>query len=106
MLGLVVVVVLGLTVLVGTTLGGRYRVAPPVLLLVMGGALGLAPGLSEVQLDPEVVLLLFLPALLYWESLTTVAARDPGQPARGHPSSVLLVLATAGRSRWCGPRWG
>jgi monovalent cation/hydrogen antiporter len=50
-LGLVVVVVFGLTVLVGTTLGGRYRVAPPVLLLCFGGLLGLVPGLNEVELD-------------------------------------------------------
>jgi NhaP-type Na+/H+ or K+/H+ antiporter len=66
-----VVVVFGLTVLVGTTLGGRYRVAPPVLLLCLGGLLGLVPGLTEVELDPDVVLLLFLPAILYWESLNT-----------------------------------
>ncbi|MGI8694913.1 MAG: cation:proton antiporter [Geodermatophilaceae bacterium] len=69
MFGLVVVVVLGVTVLVGTTLGGRYRVAPPVLLLVFGALPGLAPRLSE--LDPKVVLLLFLPAILYWESINT-----------------------------------
>jgi CPA1 family monovalent cation:H+ antiporter len=71
LLGLVVLVVLATTVLVGTTLGGRYSVAPPVLLLVFGALLGLVPGLSEIELEPEVVLLLFLPAILYWESLNT-----------------------------------
>ena len=35
---LVLIVVLGATVLVGTTLGGRYRVAPPVLLIAFGRA--------------------------------------------------------------------
>ncbi len=37
-------VVLGTTVLVGTTLGGRYLVAPPVLLLCLGGVIALLPG--------------------------------------------------------------
>ena len=94
MLGLVVVVVLGLTVLVGTTLGGRYRVAPPVLLLVIGGALGLAPGLSEVQLDPDVVLLLFLPPILYWESLNTSLREIRANLRVIVLSSVVLVVVT------------
>ncbi|MCM0677021.1 Na+/H+ antiporter [Micromonospora phytophila] len=68
---LVLIVVLGVTVLIGTTLGGRYSVAPPVLLITMGALLALLPPLSEVVLEPEVVLLLFLPAILYRESLTT-----------------------------------
>ncbi|MER5333508.1 Na+/H+ antiporter [Micromonospora sp. NPDC002717] len=69
--GLELIVVLGVTVLVGTTLGGRYSVAPPVLLITMGALLALLPPLSHVALEPEVVLLLFLPAILYRESITT-----------------------------------
>ncbi|MFF0717982.1 Na+/H+ antiporter [Verrucosispora sp. NA02020] len=68
---LLLIITLGVTVLVGTTLGGRYRVAPPVLLICMGALLALLPPLSHVILPPEVVLLLFLPAILYRESLTT-----------------------------------
>ncbi|PWU48192.1 Na+/H+ antiporter, partial [Micromonospora globispora] len=67
--GLELIAVLGVTVLIGTTLGGRYSVAPPVLLIAMGALLGLLPPFSHVVLDPEVVLLLFLPAILYRESL-------------------------------------
>ncbi|MDT0528496.1 Na+/H+ antiporter [Micromonospora sp. DSM 115977] len=69
--GLELIVVLGVTVLVGTTLGGRYSVAPPVLLITMGALLALLPPLSHVVLEPDVVLLLFLPAILYKESITT-----------------------------------
>ncbi|PZG21686.1 Na+/H+ antiporter [Micromonospora craterilacus] len=65
------IITLGVTVLVGTTLGGRYRVAPPVLLIIFGALLALIPALSHVMLEPEVVLLLFLPAILYRESLTS-----------------------------------
>ncbi|WP_319460263.1 Na+/H+ antiporter [Micromonospora sp. RTP1Z1] len=66
---LVLIAVLGVTVLIGTTLGGRYSVAPPVLLIAMGALLGLLPPFRHVVLEPEVVLLLFLPAILYRESL-------------------------------------
>ncbi|MFF5173585.1 Na+/H+ antiporter [Micromonospora sp. NPDC000089] len=66
---LVLIVVLGATVLVGTTIGGRYSVAPPVLLISMGCLLALLPPFSHVVLEPDVVLLLFLPAVLYRESL-------------------------------------
>lgn len=83
--------VLGTTVLVGTTLGGRYQVAPPVLLLCLGGVIALLPGLTDIELEPEVVLLLFLPAILYWESINTSlvrAACGPG-PLAAAGSGVL-----------------
>ncbi|MFG3696939.1 hypothetical protein ACGF5C_03310 [Micromonospora sp. NPDC047620] len=54
--GLELIVVLGVTVLVGTALGGRYGVAPPVLLITMGALLAFLPPLSHVVLEPEVVL--------------------------------------------------
>jgi Na+/H+ antiporter len=93
-LGLVVVVVLGVAVLTGQTLGSRYRVAPPVLLLCFGALLGLVPGLSAVQLNPEVVLLLFLPALLYWESLNTSLREIRANLRVIVLASVGLVIAT------------
>ncbi|MDG4825645.1 cation:proton antiporter [Asanoa sp. WMMD1127] len=69
--GLLLVVVLGATVLVGTAIGQRYSVAPPVLLITFGALLALIPALSDVRLPSDVVLLLFLPPILYWESLNT-----------------------------------
>ncbi|MEH0986017.1 Na+/H+ antiporter [Micromonospora sp. CPCC 205556] len=89
---LLLIVVLGATVLVGTTLGGRYSVAPPVLLITMGALLALLPPLSHVVLDPEVVLLLFLPAILYRESLV-VSLRE----IRANlPVIALLAVALVG----------
>ncbi len=78
----------------GTTIGGRYRVAPPVLLIVMGSALGLVPALSEVELDPDVVLFLFLPAILYWESLNTSLREIRANLRVILLSSVVLVVVT------------
>jgi monovalent cation/hydrogen antiporter len=105
-LGLVVVVVLGVTVLVGTTLGQRYRVAPPVLLLCLGGLLGLVPGLSGVELDPDVVLLLFLPAILYWESLNTSLREIRANLRVIVLSSVVLVAVSMAAVAWAAQALG
>lgn len=95
MLSLVVIVVLVSTVIVGTTLGGRYSVAPPVLLIVLGGLLGLIPRLTHVELNPDLVLLLFLPAILYWESLNTSLREIRANLRVIILSSVALVIVTA-----------
>ena len=41
------------------------RVPYPILLVVGGLAMGLVPGVPEIELDPDLVLLIFLPPLLY-----------------------------------------
>lgn len=46
-------------------LGQRLRVSYPIFLVVGGMLLGLVPGVPHLQLDPDVVFLLFLPPLLY-----------------------------------------
>lgn len=95
MLGLELVVVLGVAILGAQLLGPRLRLAPPLLLLLAGVLLGFVPTLREVRLPPEVVLLLFLPALLYWESLTT-SLREIRRDLRAIAlMSVLLVVVTA-----------
>jgi len=76
-------------VLVSGVLARRFGVAPPVLLLACGALLGFAPALRGVRLPPEVVLLLFFPALLYWESLTT-SLREIRSNLR-----VIVLLSTA-----------
>lgn len=95
MLGLVIVVVVGAAVLAGNTLARRTRLSAPVLLLVLGVLLGFLPRLSEVTLPPEVVLLLFLPMLLFWESMTT-SLREIRSNLRGVVlNSTVLVIVTA-----------
>ena len=64
------------------------QVPYPILLVVGGAALGFIPGIPDVQLDPDVVLVIVLPPLLYaaafFSSLRDVRD-EPGldQPA-GH----------------------
>jgi CPA1 family monovalent cation:H+ antiporter len=95
-LALEVAVALGVAILVSTLLARRFRVAPPVLLLVCGVLLGYIPAFAGVHLPPAAVLLLFLPALLYWESITT-SLREIRANLRGVVlMSTLLVFITAG----------
>ena len=52
-------------------LAGRTAVPEPVLLVLAGLAVALIPGLPEVELEPDLILALFLPPLLYWAALHT-----------------------------------
>jgi len=70
-LGLELVVVVGIALLLCGGLAQRYPIAPAISLLGVGVLIGFVPAFRDLQLPPEVVLLVFLPALLYWESLTT-----------------------------------
>lgn len=93
--GLEVTVLVGITVLAGAILAPKLRVAVPLLLLVAGLALGFIPEVREIELPPETVLLLFLPVLLFWESLTT-SLRSIRRDFRGiFLMSTALVVATA-----------
>src|ERR1700744_4175163 len=98
--GLVVIVVLFATVIVGTVLGRRYRVGPPVLLIGLGGLLGLIPQFGHVRLDGGIVLLLFLPAILYWEGLNTSFREIRANLRVIVLLSVPMVIATAVAVSW------
>jgi Na+/H+ antiporter len=95
MLGLELVVALGVAVLAGNLLARRFGFAAPVVLLVAGLLLSVIPAFRGVGLPPEMVLLLFLPALLFWESLTT-SLREIRRFFRGIVlTGTLLVVVTA-----------
>jgi CPA1 family monovalent cation:H+ antiporter len=98
--GLVLIVALVSTVILGTMLGRRYRVGPPVLLIFLGALLGLIPAFGHVHINGEIVLLLFLPAILYWEGLN-VSIREIRANARVIVLlSVVLVIVTAVAVSW------
>ena len=60
-----------LGVLVLTAVAERLRLPPPVLLVAAGAAAAYAPGVPEVRLSAEVVLVGLLPPLLYSTALRT-----------------------------------
>jgi CPA1 family monovalent cation:H+ antiporter len=98
--GLVLVVALVSTVIVGTFLGRRYRVGPPVLLILFGALLGLIPQFGHVHINGELVLLLFLPAILYWEGLNTSFREIRTNLRVIVLLSVPMVIATAVAVSW------
>ena len=101
-----ILVVLVAAVVLGTLLGHRYRVGPPVLLIFLGALLGLVPAFGEVRINGELVLLLFLPAILYWESLNTSLREMRANQRVIIFLSVALVIATAFAVAWTGRALG
>jgi monovalent cation/hydrogen antiporter len=83
-------IVLGLLLAVAAlaTLATRLKIPYPILLVIGGSALGFVPQLPRVELDPELVFLLFLPPLLYVSALFT-SWRDFRANAR--PITLLAV---------------
>jgi CPA1 family monovalent cation:H+ antiporter len=63
---LTVLVLVGLGVVALSLVARRTGANGPVLLTAGGVALSFLPATSAVRLPPELVVLLFLPALLYW----------------------------------------
>src|SRR4051794_34701671 len=96
------IVIAGLLVAVAG-LGALARVlsVPYPIVLVIGGALvGFVPGLPEVKLDPEVVLVVFLPPLL-WGASIFANFGDLRANLRGLTlSTVGLVLVTMCAVAW------
>lgn len=100
MFGLELIVALVSAVIVGTVLGRRYRVGPPLLLIVLGALLGLIPAFGHVHINGEIVLLLFLPAILYWEGLNTSIREIRANLRIIIFLSVILVIVTALAVSW------
>lgn len=77
-------------------LASRLGVPYPIVLVLGGLALGLTPGVPEVELDPDLVLLVFLPPLLYSAAFFS-NLRALRRYARALSlTAVGLVLATTG----------
>ena len=82
---LVVGLMLGAVVLVG--IGDRLRLPWPALMVLLGVAVALVPGLPDgVDIDPELILPLFLPPLLY-----ATAQRTSWSVFRARWRSILLL---------------
>ncbi|WP_246355033.1 Na+/H+ antiporter [Nocardioides ungokensis] len=95
MFALEIVVLLGVALVACGALARRYPIAPAILLVLVGVLVGFVPHLRQAQLPPEVVLLVFLPALLYWESLTTSLREIRNNLRVVVLTSTVLVAATA-----------
>ncbi len=86
--GFEVILALLLAVAMLATLASRLGVPYPILLVLGGLVLGFVPGLPRVELDPDLIFLIFLPPLLYVSALFT-SWRDFRANLR--PISMLAV---------------
>jgi len=86
---------IAITVVVVATLARRVGAPAPLLLVAVGAVYSFLPGVEVLQLNPEVVLLGFLPPLLFAAASTT-SLIDIGKDRRQIIGlSVFLVLFTA-----------
>jgi len=90
-----VILLVGVLQVAGGALAPRIHLPAPLVWLLAGVAVGFIPGVDHVELPPETVLLVFLPAILYWESLT-ISLREIRANLRVITLlAVFLVIATA-----------
>jgi monovalent cation/hydrogen antiporter len=75
-------------------LASRIGVPYPIVLVLGGLGLGLVPGVPQVELDPDLVLLVFLPPLLYFAAFFSDQRVLRGYARALALTSVGLVLAT------------
>src|SRR3954469_15043917 len=96
------ILIAGLLVAVAgmSALARRISIPYPIVLVVGGAFVGFVPGLPEVKLDPEVVLVVFLPPLLYGSAIFA-NFNDLRANLRGLTlSTVGLVIATMCAVAW------
>lgn len=93
-------------------IANRTRIAYPIVLVLGGLAIGFVPGVPRVTLPPELVLVIFLPGLLYWESVTapTSEFRRYAFPifllAFGLVIATTIVVAAVAHAVVPGMGWG
>src|SRR4051812_38917685 len=85
----ITIVIILLTVVTGLSeLADRMKIPGPILLVLVGIAIGLAPGLPNVELDPDIIFLIFLPPVLYSAAWTT---SWPDFKSNIRPISLLAI---------------
>jgi Na+/H+ antiporter len=82
------------SVAVLNALASRIGIPYPIVLVLGGLALGLVPGMPHVELDPDLVLLVFLPPLLYSAAFFSEVRALRGYARALSLTSIGLVLAT------------
>lgn len=90
------IAVAAIVILVGASiLGSKIRVAAPLLLVVLGIGIGYLPFVPLVEIDPEIILVVVLPPLLYAAAVNVpiIDFRRNFRPVIG--LSVVLVVISA-----------
>jgi Na+/H+ antiporter len=91
-----VIVLIGAAVLAGEVAARRLRLPPPLVLLAIGSGLSFVHTLRGAERSSNVVLLIFIPALVYWEAQNNTSLREIRANLRIILlAAVGLTLATA-----------
>jgi NhaP-type Na+/H+ or K+/H+ antiporter len=91
------IVLIGVAVLAGELAARRFHLPPSLMLLVIGSGLSFVPKLHNAVLAPNVVLFVFLPALVYWESLNNTTLHEIRDNLRIRARHRLFIV-------WAGMR--
>ena len=106
------VIVVFIAIIVLVTIANRINVAYPIVLVLGGMVIGFVPGVPTFPLRPELVLLVFLPPLLYWESVTAPTSEFRAgalwifQMAFGLVIVTTVVVAAIAHAIIPGMSWG
>jgi CPA1 family monovalent cation:H+ antiporter len=108
-LALEAIVAIGVALVVAAVVAPRLRIPLALVQVIVGVLLGFVPALRHVELPSDAVLLLFLPAILFWESITT-SLRESRRYIRvivlnGTVLVIVTAFAIAGVGVWFGMPW-
>ncbi len=99
-------------IIVLVALANRIDAAYPIVLVLGGMAIGFIPHMPPVPFPPDLVLLIFLPPLLYWESITAPTSEFRSnalwifQLAFGLVVVTMLAVAVVAHAIIPGFGWG
>jgi monovalent cation/hydrogen antiporter len=87
-------IIVFVAIIVLVTIANRLNVSYPIALVLGGIAIGYVPGIPTFQLPPELVLVVFLPPLLYWESVSAPTSEFRAEAFWIFQMAFGLVIAT------------
>jgi CPA1 family monovalent cation:H+ antiporter len=99
-------------IVVLVTIANRINIAYPIVLVLGGIAIGFIPHVPTIELPPALVLVVFLPPLLYWESVTAPTSEFRAnafwifQMAFGLVILTTVVVAVVAHAIVPGMGWG
>lgn len=105
-------VVIFVAIIVLVAIANRINVAYPIVLVLGGMAIGFIPHVPTFPLPPNLVLVVFLPPLLYWESVTAPTSEFRSsalwifQMAFGLVVVTTVVVAVVAHALVPGMSWG
>src|SRR5579863_1510472 len=109
---MIALIVVFVAIIVLVTIAKRINVAYPIVLVLGGMAIGYIPRIPTFPLPPELVLVVFLPPLLYWESVTAPTSEFRSgafwifQMAFGLVVVTTLAVAAIAHAIIPGMSWG